>query len=72
MDKRKKALMMKNFEAFMRRIEDKYRQAYLALELDDYVGAQQILAQLAQSHARTSMSLRGVLVREGLIEEDNK
>lgn len=62
--------MMKGFEAFMRRINDKYREAYAALDQDDYVKAQQILAQLAQSHARTSMNLRGVLIREGLLEED--
>jgi len=72
MNPRKKALMMRNFKAFMKRIEGKYQEAYLALELDDYVGAQQILAQLAQSHAKTSMSLRGVLVREGLLTEDDK
>lgn len=72
MDARKKALMLKGFEAFMARIEARYHDAYVALELEDYVGAQQILAQLAQSHARTSMSLRGVLVREGLLTEDDK
>lgn len=72
MDARKKAAMMKGFEAFMDRIEARYREAYAALERGEYVEAQRILAQLAQSHARTSMSLRGVLIREGLLKEDDK
>lgn len=70
MDLRRKAAMLRGFDAFMKRINARYREAYAALEKGDYVKAQQILAQLAQSHARTSMNLRGVLIREGLLEED--
>lgn len=70
MDLRKKAAMLRGFETFMLRIEARYRDAYDALENGDYVKAQQILAQLAQSHARTSLSLRSILIKEGLLRED--
>lgn len=72
MDARKKAAMMRGFQAFINRINTRYQEAYAALARGDYVEAQRILAQLAQSHAKTSMSLRGVLIREGLLREDDK
>jgi len=72
MDKRKHEKMLVAFDAFSARIMARYAEARQALAEGDYVKAQEILAKLGISHARTSMSLRGVLVREGLLEEDNK
>lgn len=72
MEPRRKAAMLRGFQLFMLRIEARYKDAYEALDRGDYVEAQRILAGLAQSHARTSMSLRGLLIREGLLREDDK
>jgi hypothetical protein len=72
MDKRKHQAMLRAFDAFSIRITERYAEARAFLAAGKYVEAQSVLASLAQSHARTSMSLRGVLVREGLLEEDNK
>lgn len=69
MSPRKKAAMMKAFEAFSRRIEQRYNEVYLALEHDDYKKAMDLLTSLAQSHAKTSLSLRNTLVRDGSLEE---
>lgn len=70
MDARKHRKMMKAFDEFTARIIGRYAEAREKLEEGDYVEAQHILASLAQSHARTSMSLRGLLIRQGLLEED--
>jgi hypothetical protein len=72
MDKRKHEAMLKAFDAFSNRITERYAEARAYLAAGKYVEAQSVLAGLAQSHAKTSMSLRGVLVKEGLLEEDNK
>lgn len=66
----KKAAMIKAFDAFSDRIAARYAEARQCLIEGEYEKAQSILASLATSHARTSMSLRGVLVREGLMKED--
>ena len=72
MNKRKHDAMLRAFDAFAGRIADRYADARKALEDGDYVKAQEILAKLGISHARTSMSLRGVLIREGLLTEDDR
>jgi hypothetical protein len=69
MNARKKNAMMKAFEAFCNRIDQRYREVYLALEQDDYARAQELLAGLAQSHAKTSLSLRNFLIRSGELED---
>lgn len=72
MNARKKAQLLKAFKAFSKRITDRYADAYKALDEGDYVKAQGILAELALSHAKTSLSLRGVLIRDGLLPEEEK
>ena len=72
MDRRKHQKMLASFEKFTDRIGDLYDDVLEALTEEDYVKAQKILAHLAQTHARTSLSLRGMLIREGLLKEDGK
>lgn len=72
MDARKHRAMMRAFDAFIARIQGQYAEAREKLDEGDYVEAQRILARLAVSHARTSMSLRGLLIRQGLLTEEDK
>lgn len=62
--------MLEAFAKFASRISNQYDNALAALERDDYVEAHRILSALAISHAKTSLSLRNQLVREGLLKED--
>jgi hypothetical protein len=64
--------MLKAFDAFSKRIADAYAEARKCLAEERYEDAQAILAQLTMSHAKTSLSLRGVLIRDGVIKEDDK
>lgn len=72
MNPAKKVAMLRAYDAFTARITQRYADARACLEADDYVGAQDILASLTTSHARTSLSLRNVLIRDGLMEDDSK
>jgi hypothetical protein len=67
---RTKEAMLAAFRKFSTRIASEYDKAFAALERDDYVEAQRILAELARSHASTSLSLRSRLIREGKLTED--
>lgn len=67
MSPRKKAKMLASFDAFSARINQAYKDAATALHEDDYVKAHNILSELAISHAKTSLSLRNMLVQEGLL-----
>lgn len=64
-----KAAMLAAFDQFARRIAAEYEKVAEALLMDDYTEAQRILSELAQSHAKTSLSLRNMLIKEGLLEE---
>lgn len=64
--------MIRMFRIFTDRIATRYEQVAELLEDGDYVKAQEILANIAISHARTSLSLRNVLVREGLLPSEDK
>jgi hypothetical protein len=66
----KKAAMLRAFDAFSARIAERYAEARACMEREDYAGAQAILASLTTSHAKTSLSLRGVLIRDGILEDD--
>jgi hypothetical protein len=72
MNPAKKQAMLRGFDAFSARIARRYAEARACLEAEDFVGAQNILAGLTTSHARTSLSLRNVLIRDGLLEDDGK
>lgn len=69
MNKLEKDKMLRAFRGFASRISTKYDEAADALERGDYLGAHRILSQLTQSHAKTSLSLRNKLVREGLLRD---
>lgn len=60
--------MVKAFRAFSVRISKEYDRAAKALERGDYEEAHRLLASLAQSHAKTAMSLRGFMIRQGFIK----
>ena len=61
--------MLVAYDAFVARINLRYEEARKCLDDGDYEGAQTILANLALSHAKTSLSLRNVLVKDGKIKE---
>lgn len=61
--------MLKGYDRFVARMNEGYAQVRACLEQEDYVGAQRILAQMGISHAKTSLSLRNVLIKDGLLEE---
>lgn len=67
-----KQAMLKGFDAFTDRIIERYKEARQALDDEDYIKAQDILASLGVSHARTSLSLRNYMVREGLLNEEDR
>lgn len=68
----RKEPMLKAYDQFVARMDECYAQARACLDRDDYVGAQRILAQMGIKHARTSLSLRNVLIKDGLLKEDGK
>jgi hypothetical protein len=72
MNPRKQAVMLTAFDAFSSRVAKRYSEVRDCLAAGRFEEAQILLAALAASHAKTSMSLRGMLIREGLLEEDNK
>lgn len=65
-----KAAMLRGFDRFVSGVNAAYAQARAALERDDYIDAQRILAGIAVRHAKASLSLRNVLVKNGKLEED--
>lgn len=71
MNPQKQAAMLKAFDAFAARIAERYAEARAFLAAGKYEEAQAILAQLTMSHAKTSLSLRNVLVRDGVIKEES-
>lgn len=62
--------MLAAFQQFAARISGEYDKALAALEQDDYVEAHRILSELTMSHAKTSLSLRNRLVKDGLMKEN--
>lgn len=69
MNKANKAKMLAGFTQFIERITAEYEEARAALHRDDYIEAHRILSELAMSHAKTSLSLRNMLVKEGLMDD---
>lgn len=67
----KKEKMLVAFDAFAARIADKYKEARDALDKEDYIRAEEILNTLTRSHAKTTLSLHKVLIRDGVIKEDD-
>jgi hypothetical protein len=61
--------MMDNFDRFTCRMAIRYSHVRDCLNAERYEEAHSLLADIAISHARTSLSLRNVLVRDGKLEE---
>jgi hypothetical protein len=68
---RKHKQMIRDYDRFVAGMTEAYARVRDCLEREDYVGAQSILARMGVSHAKTSMSLRNVLVRDGLMEDES-
>jgi outer membrane protein assembly factor BamD (BamD/ComL family) len=60
--------MLAAFDKFKKQIDDKYAEARRQLETGELEYAQRTLAQIAKSHAKTSLSLRNLLIRTGRIK----
>jgi hypothetical protein len=72
MNPRKHAQMMAAFDAFSYRMAKRYSEVRDCLEANRYEEAHMLLSGIAASHAKTSLSLRNVLVRDGVIGGDDK
>jgi len=59
------------YDRMTAQVMDAYTAARQALVDGDLVKAQHILARIAQSHAKSSLSLRSVLIKRGLLTEDS-
>jgi hypothetical protein len=60
---KRKTAMMDRYDKFVATMADRYAEARACLDRDDYVGAHQILARMAVSHAKTAISLRSAVTK---------
>jgi hypothetical protein len=67
---KRQAAMIRRYQLFVARMTETYAEVGARLEREDYVGAHQLLAEMGVSHAKTAMSLRNVLVQDGLMEDE--
>ena len=63
--------MLPAFDKFVAQINEAYECARERLELGDMEGCQTILARISMTHAKTSLSMRSVLIRRGLIKGED-
>jgi hypothetical protein len=61
--------MMEGFDRFSFRMRKRYDQVRDCLAAHRYEEAHVLLTDIAVSHAKTSLSLRNVMVKDGLMEE---
>lgn len=61
--------MMQGFDKFSARMAKRYGEVRDCLNAGRYEEAQALLAEIAISHAKTSLSLRNVLVKDGLVKD---
>lgn len=61
--------MMTGFDKFAARMVRRYDEVRDCLNAGRYEEAQALLADIAISHAKTSLSLRNVLIKNGLVKE---
>lgn len=59
--------MMGGFDKFMARMAKRYSEVRDCLDAERYEEAQVLLSDIAMSHAKTSLSLRNLLIRQGRI-----
>jgi hypothetical protein len=60
--------MIAGFDAFSHRMTKRYAEVRDCLAAGRLEEAQTLLASIATSHARTSLSLRNILVQEGKLD----
>lgn len=60
------------FDRMTQQVSDAYGAVRNALEADDLVSAQALLARIGRVHAKSSVSLRNVLVKRGLLDGDGE
>lgn len=65
-----KAAMLRGFDKFSQRMANRYSQVRDCLMADRFEEAQMLLSEIASSHARTSLSLRNVLIKNGALEDN--
>jgi len=68
--KKKHLSMMAGFDKFSARMANRYAEVRDCLNAERYEEAHELLADIAMSHARTSLSLRNMLVKDGKLMED--
>ena len=61
--------MLTGFDAFTDRIMKRYDEVRDCLKAERYEEAHILLATIAQSHAKTSLSLRNLLVKDGRLSD---
>lgn len=62
--------MMEGFDKFSHRMAQRYSEVRDCLSAERYEEAYSLLTDIATSHARTSLSLRNMLVKDGKFMED--
>jgi hypothetical protein len=62
--------MLEAFDRFKGQIDAAYARARQMLDAGDYEGCHTVLAHIAQSHAKTSTSMRNVAIRRGKMKGD--
>lgn len=62
--------MMDGFDKFSARMAKRYAEVRDCLETERYEEAYQLLSDIGISHARTALSLRNVLVKQGKLPEE--
>lgn len=64
------AAMMVAFDRFSSRMAKRYSEVRDCLAAERYEEAHILLVDIGTSHARTSLSLRNVLIREGKVKDE--
>lgn len=59
------------FDRMIKQVDNAYAAAREALANNDLVAAQDILAKIGRVHAKSSVSLRGVLIKRGLLNGED-
>lgn len=61
--------MLTGFDAFSNRMAKRYAEVRDCLAAHRYEEAHVLLAAIAQSHAKTSLSLRNTLIKDGRLSD---
>jgi hypothetical protein len=70
MTKNENQRILEAFDKFKATMDESYHLVRDSLEDGRYEDAQRILARIGVTHAKTSMSMRNYLIKQGLIKGD--